>query len=202
MVDVLFFCSFSNGFIMSLITDDMLILVDEQDREIGTAGKTEVHYSGQLHRAFSVFIFTGDGRLLLQRRAGNKYHSAGKWTNTCCSHPRPGEKTEDAAHRRLYEEMGLSCNLIHMFSFTYRAEMKKQIIEHEFDHVFFGVANELPMPNPEEVSAFCYQDMDELAADMQNDPDNYTEWLKICFERVLEAYIKIFPDQQFKYQPK
>jgi isopentenyl-diphosphate delta-isomerase len=120
----------------------------------------------------------------LQRRAGSKYHSAGKWTNTCCSHPRPGEKTEDAAHRRLHEEMGLSCNLIHMFSFTYRAEMQEQIIEHEFDHVFIGMYDGRISPDPMEVKDYCYKSLEEIEATLLSHPQKYTAWFNIAFPRV------------------
>jgi isopentenyl-diphosphate delta-isomerase len=192
MADVRIFCPFPNGYIMSNEFDDLVILVDEGDSEIGTAGKMAVHYSGQLHRAFSVFIFTTDGRLLLQQRALNKYHSGGKWTNTCCSHPRPGEETFAAANRRLQEEMGLTCNLVYMFNFTYRAAIEGQLIEHEFDHVYFGVSDSQPSPNPEEASAYRYIAINDLATDLQERPEQYTEWLKICFERLLEAYGKVF----------
>ncbi len=173
-------------------TEDLVILVDEQDRQIGTAGKMEAHYSGMLHRAFSVFIFTRDGRLLLQQRAAHKYHSGGKWTNTCCSHPRPGEKTIDAALRRLDEEMGLNCAVIPMFSFTYKAQMEQGLIEHEFDHVYFGISDALPVINPEEVSHYRYMEIDELAVGMKVNPDDYTEWLKICFERMRTVYSRVF----------
>lgn len=162
-----------------------MILVDQQDHQIGTMEKMEAHLKGALHRAFSVFIFNSKGELLLQQRALDKYHSAGKWTNTCCSHPRPGELTEDAAHRRLMEEMGMKCKLQYGFSFLYEASFSNDLIEHEYDHVFFGRSDELPEINPSEVAAFKYITLDNLSAELKRSPDQYTEWLKICFDRVM-----------------
>lgn len=165
---------------------ERVILVDKDDNEIGTMPKMEAHLLGKLHRAFSVFIFNEKGELLLQQRAESKYHSGGKWTNTCCSHPRYGEETLDAANRRLKEEMGMTCKLDYVFNFTYHAEMADGLSENEFDHVFFGVSNELPVPDPAEVSAFKYIDMKTLEQDIKINPEIYTEWLKICFDRILE----------------
>ena len=158
----------------------------------GTMEKMEVHQLGLLHRAFSVFIFDKKGELLLQQRALDKYHSAGKWTNTCCSHPAPGEKAIDAAHRRLNEEMGMVCDLHYAFNFIYKADMEHGLVEHEFDHVFFGISDVKPAPEPKEVAAYKYMSMDPLAKDLQLNPGDYTEWLKICFNRVLESYSKTF----------
>src|SRR3954468_18060458 len=132
------------------MTDDV-ILVDEYDNEIGTMPKMEAHLKGKLHRAFSVFIFNAEGDLLLQQRALDKYHSGGKWTNTCCSHPRPGEDTLTAANRRLREEMGMNAELSHAFSFTYQADLLDGLTENEFDHVYFGISDDAPVMNPEEV---------------------------------------------------
>jgi isopentenyl-diphosphate delta-isomerase len=136
---------------MSLATTDQsehVVLVDAFDNDIGTMGKMEAHQVGALHRAFSVFVFNSSGELLLQRRAIDKYHSGNLWTNTCCSHPRAGEPTLDAAHRRLREEMGMACDLTDMFSFTYRTEFDDGLIEHEIDHVFVGYSDEAPNPVP------------------------------------------------------
>lgn len=165
-----------------------VILVDKNDQPIGTMPKLEAHLKGQLHRAFSIFIFNSAGELLLQQRALDKYHSGGKWTNTCCSHPRPGELTSDAANRRLKEEMGMACELNPVFSFSYCAEVENGLIENEYDHVYFGSTNALPNPNPEEVADFKYMPMEALALDLQKNNEEYTEWLKICFEQVMTAY--------------
>ena len=163
---------------------EQVILVDADDNAIGTMNKLEAHLQGKLHRAFSVFIFNDKGELLLQQRAIDKYHSGGKWTNTCCSHPRLGEDTIDAAHRRLKEEMGMVCDLQYAFNFTYKAALLNGIQEHEYDHVYFGSCDEQPEPNPAEVAAFKYMSMDALAQDIKANPDLYTEWLKICFKQV------------------
>ncbi len=169
-----------------------VILVDDQDNPIGLMPKMEAHVLGRLHRAFSVFVFNSKGELLLQQRAYDKYHSGGQWTNTCCSHPRSGEETIDAAKRRLMEEMGMQCAISHIFSFQYKAEVSEGIIENEFDHVFFGVSDNLPEINPSEVSAYKYVDMNTLGDELKRNPDTYSAWLNICFVRVMEYYVKIF----------
>jgi len=154
--------------------------------------KMEAHRLGLLHRAFSVFIFNKKGELLLQQRALDKYHSGGKWTNTCCSHPNPGEETLDAAHRRLNEEMGMECELHYAFNFIYQAGFEDGISEHEFDHVFWGISDGVPIPEPMEVAAFKFMSMENLAQDLKLNPGQYTAWLKICFDRVMERYHQIF----------
>jgi isopentenyl-diphosphate delta-isomerase len=166
---------------------EQVILVDREDNVLGTMDKMDAHVLGKLHRAFSVFIFNDKGELLLQQRAIEKYHSGGKWTNTCCSHPRFGEDTLSAAHRRLQEEMGMECNLQYAFNFTYKAELLQGIEEHEYDHVYFGLSNALPVPDPSEVSAYKYLSMEALAKDIKMNPSDYSEWLKICFEEVQES---------------
>ncbi|TKC09955.1 isopentenyl-diphosphate Delta-isomerase [Pedobacter polaris] len=167
---------------------DNVILVDQNDKEIGSMSKMQAHLSGTLHRAFSIFIFNKKGQLLLQQRALGKYHSGGKWTNTCCSHPRIGEKTIIAANRRLQEEMGMECDLIYGFSFLYKADVKDGLLEHEYDHVYFGSSDDKPTLNPDEVSAYKYIDLDILVEDLRLHPDLYTEWLKISFDQVLAIY--------------
>ncbi|WP_316788605.1 isopentenyl-diphosphate Delta-isomerase [Pedobacter frigoris] len=169
-----------------------VILVDLNDNEIGIMPKMEAHLEGKLHRAFSIFIFNANGELLLQQRAFDKYHSGGKWTNTCCSHPRQGEETIDAAHRRLMEEMGMNAELRHVFSFTYRADLMDGISEYEFDHVFFGVSDELPVVNTNEVASYQYIGMETLLEELNTYPEKYTAWLKICFSRVMNNYNQIF----------
>lgn len=172
--------------------NECVILVDKEDNEIGTMPKMEAHIKGELHRAFSIFIFNKDGELLLQQRAHDKYHSGGKWTNTCCSHPRKGETTLEAAHRRLSEEMGLKSDLSHAFSFLYYAEVTEGVIENEYDHVFFGLSDDPPVINTEEVAAYRYVTLDDLITEISDQPGNFTEWLKICFEKVRECHSKIF----------
>ena len=164
-----------------------LVLVNDRDEEIGTMGKQEVHEKGLLHRAFSVFIFNGKGELLLQQRALTKYHSAGLWTNTCCSHPRPGEPVKAAAQRRLKEEMGLEADLDHKFSFIYRAEFDNGLIEHEFDHVFFGRSDAIVSPDPEEVAQWRPITIDALDEMLRTESQRFTAWLIDCWPRVKEA---------------
>lgn len=171
---------------------EYVILVDAEDNELGKMPKMEAHLEGKLHRAFSIFIFNSKGQLLLQQRALDKYHSGGKWTNTCCSHPRPGEETLDAAHRRLEEEMGMRAELKHVFSFTYMADLLDGISEYEFDHVFFGLSDELPVINTAEVASYEYMDMKVLAHELSGYPEKYTAWLKICFARVVNSYNEMF----------
>src|SRR5690349_17076045 len=130
--------------------EEYLILVDEQDHEIGTEEKLKTHRDAKLHRAFSIFIFNKKGQLLLQRRALSKYHSGGLWTNTCCGHPRPGENIDKAAHRRLQEEMGFDCNMKDVFRFTYKAPLDHGLTEHEVDHVFIGTCDAQPKLNHDE----------------------------------------------------
>lgn len=167
------------------------MIVNTSGRTIGTMDKMAAHKSGMLHRAFSVFVFNSKGQLLLQQRAFDKYHSGGLWTNTCCSHPKLGEFTLDAAHRRLQEEMGMDCELTELFQFSYRHEFENGLIENEYDHVFMGVSDELPLPNPAEVAGFKYMDTDLLLFELFEQPDQYTAWFKICLEQLLEIYYQI-----------
>jgi isopentenyl-diphosphate Delta-isomerase len=166
-----------------------IILVDKNDTPIGESTKEEAHRKGLLHRCFSIFILNDNNELLLQQRALDKYHSPGLWTNACCSHPKPGETTVDAAHRRLQEEMGFDCDLEEIFSFVYRAEFENNLIEHEFDHVFIGYYNGKVSPDASEVNDYKWIDLEVLKKDIKNNPNLYTAWLKICFEKVFE-YIK------------
>ena len=168
--------------------EELVILVDTNDSPIGQMEKLEAHQKGELHRAFSIFIFNTKGELLLQQRALDKYHSGGLWTNTCCSHPRPGEDNLAAANRRLKEEMGMKANLTPAFSFTYRAEFESGLIEHEYDHVFFGKSDLLPVINKEEVEQYKYINLDTLKQELLLYPDQYTPWLKICLEKVIEQF--------------
>lgn len=162
-----------------------VILVDSNDVELGTMEKMEAHRNGgTLHRAFSVFVFNTKGELLLQRRAHHKYHSGGLLTNTCCSHPRPGETVREAGNRRLREEMGMECKLVELFSFEYKAELDSGMTEWELDHVLLGLSDVHPVINPEEVDEYLYMPLDEIDMDIKENPNNYTEWFKICFERV------------------
>jgi len=167
-----------------------VILVDERDIAIGVMEKMEAHRKGALHRAFSIFLFNAKGEMLLQRRALAKYHSPGLWTNTCCSHPMQGESVEVAADRRLREEMGMTCTMYKAFDFIYKAELENHLIEHEFDHVFFGTTNEPPVINPEEVSEWKWIPVYDVYIDVQLNPARYTEWFKIALPEVM-AHVKL-----------
>lgn len=166
---------------------ERVLLVDSRDNVIGEAPKLQAHREGKLHRAISVFLFDHEGRILLQRRAAGKYHSAGLWSNACCTHPRPGESTWVAALRRLREEMGIESDLHFRFSFLYRAELDGGLIEHEVDHVFTGVTSSEPLPDPVEVSDWRWIESDELIAELAAKPDNFTAWFPLALERVLGA---------------
>lgn len=166
--------------------ETQLVLVNEQDEPMGLMEKMEAHRKGLLHRAFSVFVFNKEGSLLLQRRAISKYHSGGLWTNTCCSHPFPGESNKEAANRRLKEEMGFDTELEKIFHFTYRKELDNELTEHEFDHVFVGHYDGEIVPNPEEVCEFAYISIDKIAARLSSHPQEFTVWFHIAFPKVQE----------------
>ena len=171
--------------------DEYVILVDTRDREIGVMEKMEAHRKGFLHRAFSVFIFNDKGQMLLQQRAGVKYHSGGLWTNACCSHPRKDEETRAAAERRLIEEMGMNVPLRKLFSFIYMTPLDNELTEHEYDHVFIGFSNEDPVVNKDEVESFRWAFPDQVRSELTNGQPVYTEWFKICFDELMNHYHKI-----------
>jgi isopentenyl-diphosphate Delta-isomerase len=156
-----------------------VILVDSEDQAIGRMGKMEAHEKGLLHRAFSILIFNEKGEMLLQQRAAEKYHSPGLWTNACCSHPRPNESNLDAAYRRLKEEMGMQTSMEEIFKFTYRAELEDGLIEHEIDHVFYGISNENPNINLDEVMDYKWIDFLELQNHIALYPEKYTAWFNL-----------------------
>ena len=168
---------------------ERVILVDKDDTPQGTMEKMEAHEKGVLHRAFSVFIFNSNGEMLLQQRAFSKYHSGGLWTNTCCSHPREGEATIEAAHRRLQEEMGFDCEIKKAFDFIYKKELDKGLTEHELDHVFIGEFEGEFCFNPEEVNAVVYMPVKEVLNEVAQAPENYTEWFKICLSEVIKRLL-------------
>lgn len=167
--------------------EEKVILVDTSDRQIGTAEKLQAHRDGLLHRAFSIFVLNSQGQLLLQKRAKHKYHSGGLWTNTCCSHPRNEETTLLAAHRRLQEEMGFDCELRELFSFVYQAKLDNELTEYEFDHVFVGYSDRQPILNPEEAEDWQWIDLKVLQADIREQPESYTYWLRDCYDRFISA---------------
>jgi isopentenyl-diphosphate delta-isomerase len=156
-----------------------VILVDEQDNEMGIMEKMEAHQKGVLHRAFSVLLFNAKSEILLQKRSANKYHSAGLWTNTCCSHPKPGEKIEDAVRRRLQEEMGINAQPKYLYKFVYRAELGNNLIEHELDYVFTAQFNGEPEVNSDEVEQWKYVTLPGVKNDVLQNPDAYTYWFRL-----------------------
>ena len=157
-----------------------VILVDAEDNAIGTADKLEAHRAGRLHRAFSVFIFNDRGEMLLQQRAGGKYHSGGLWSNACCSHPGPGETTGSAARWRLQEEMGFTCPIEHVSEMVYRTAVGGGLIEYEYDHLFVGRWNGRPDPDPAEVADWRWVSMEELEAEIARDPRRFTYWFRVA----------------------
>lgn len=167
---------------------DQVVLVDELDNELGFMEKMEAHRSEALHRAFSIFLFDKNGRMLLQQRAMNKYHSPGLWTNTCCSHPMPGESLHTAANRRLMEEMGIQTKLEMAFNFIYKAKLDQGLTEHELDYVFVGKFDGEVYPNSIEVSNYLYEEVDKIQEGLKNKPDQYTVWFNIAFPKVMNWY--------------
>ena len=163
---------------------EQVVLVDEHDNEVGTMEKIEAHEKALLHRAFSIFVFNDAGQMMLQKRALSKYHSPGLWTNTCCSHPRPGESLEEATRRRIAEEMGFECKMHEVFSFIYKAAFDHGLTEHELDHVFMGLHNGDPLINPDEVEEWKWIDVDDLLKDIDQFPDKYTVWFKIAVKEM------------------
>jgi len=168
--------------------EEHVILVDEQDNQLGLMPKMEAHEKAVLHRAFSVFIFNSDGDLMLQQRAAHKYHSPLLWTNTCCSHQRDGESNIEAGKRRLLEEMGFSTELKEVFSFIYKAPFDNGLTEHELDHVMVGYFDGVPEVNPEEVASFKWMSLKAIKEDIELHPNLYTAWFKIIFK---ESYSKL-----------
>jgi len=165
-----------------------VILVDENDSEIGIMEKLEAHQKGLLHRAFSIFILNSKNEILLQKRANTKYHSPGLWSNTCCSHPQPNQSLISSAQLRLKDEMGMIAEIKPMFSFIYKVPFDNGLWEHEYDHVFIGISDDKPIINSNEVEDYKYVSIEWLNTDIEKNPENYTSWLKICFNKFISAY--------------
>ena len=168
--------------------EENVILVNENDEQLGLMPKMEAHEKARLHRAFSVFVFNDKEELLLQQRTSNKYHSPTLWTNTCCSHQRDGETNIEAGKRRLQEEMGFVCDLKEVFWFVYKAPFDNGLTEHELDHVMVGYFNGDPEINKEEVKSYKWMTLKDVKTDIKKHPDYYTEWFKIIFK---ESYKKL-----------
>lgn len=163
--------------------EERVILVNELDEQIGTMPKMEAHEKALLHRAFSVFVMNDKGETMLQQRAAHKYHSPLLWTNTCCSHQRVGESNIQAGKRRLQEEMGFKTELKELFSFIYKAPFDNGLTEHELDHVMMGYGNDAPKINPDEVADWKWMKPEAIKVDMLDNPDRYTAWFKIIFDK-------------------
>lgn len=161
---------------------EKVILVDEEDNAIGTMDKMEAHRQGVLHRAFSVLLFNSQGQVLLQKRARKKYHSGGLWTNTCCSHPQPGESLGDATRRRLKQEMGIDVEPQFAYKFIYKTNLDRNLIENELDHVYIGTFDGVPAINTEEVDEWKFMDVATLRMDMKRNPDLYTYWFRLIID--------------------
>jgi isopentenyl-diphosphate delta-isomerase len=169
-----------------------VILVDTHDNPVGQMEKMAAHLTGELHRALSILVFNSAGDILLQQRAFSKYHTPGLWSNTACSHPRAGEDSLQAATRRLGEEMGFTTELKKSFDFIYKAHFDNGLIEHEFDHVFFGTFDGVPVINPEEANAFKWINLTDLIEDMRSTPEHYTVWFRIIMEKMEDRFPELF----------
>lgn len=163
--------------------EELVVLVNHNDEQIGLMPKLEAHEKAMLHRAFSVFVMNDENEIMLQQRAADKYHSPLLWTNTCCSHQRDGESNLEAGKRRLKEEMGFETPLKELFSFIYKAPFDNGLTEHEFDHVMIGYYNEEPVINKEEVESWKWMSIEDIKQDMIKAPQVYTEWFKIIFDK-------------------
>ncbi len=167
--------------------DEYINLVNSKGLRIGSVEKLQAHVTGNLHEAFSIFVFNQQGKLLLQKRALHKYHSAGLWTNTCCSHASVGESLNEAVHRRLKQEMGFDCPLKEVATFSYKTtNLASNLIENEYDHIFVGTVDHIEVvPNPDEVCQYKWIDLDSLRNDIKKNPADYTSWFKIILSKNL-----------------
>ena len=170
--------------------EELVVLVDQADQVVGTGEKLLVHLRGDLHRAFSIFIFNSSGELLLQQRNREKYHTPGLWSNTCCSHPRPGEELGSAARRRLWEEMGFTCKLREIFSCYYKLQLDKNLIEHEHDHIFIGFFDGKPQPDPAEVANWRWLTLEKIYGEMKKSPSLFTPWFALIMQNYASQLYK------------
>ncbi|MEM9668022.1 MAG: isopentenyl-diphosphate Delta-isomerase [Pseudomonadota bacterium] len=177
---------------VSVDAQEQIILVDETDQQIGIGGKLETHRLGLLHRAFSIFVFDEYDRVLIQKRAKEKYHSGGLWANTCCGHPRPGETVRDAAHRRLHEELGFQTDLSFGFISRYKADLDHGMTENELVHVFAGKSINAPIPEPTEVEDVTYADLEALQSGSGGIRQNQqTVWLRHYLDNHFEQLLRL-----------
>lgn len=172
--------------IFVIMEEEKVVLVDLHDQQFGIMGKMEAHEKAVLHRAFSIFILNSNKELLLQQRAFSKYHSPGLWTNTCCSHQREGESNLEAGNRRMMEEMGMTVPLQELFTFIYKASFENGLTEHELDHVMLGFSDEDPNINIDEVASFKWMSLEALKKDLVKNPNDYTVWFAIIFDRFFQ----------------
>ena len=180
---------------------DLVVPVDESghplpdtDGQPRTMDKLQAHQEGTLHLAVSVFIFNSNHELMLQKRAADKYHTPDRWTNTCCTHPFPGEPPAETAQRRLKEEMGLSVPLTEAFTFHYCADVG-ELVEHEYDHVFIGFSDDGPTPDAAEVSDWKWIGQDELDIEVVERPETVTPWLGLVYAKAFQMAAKANPTQ-------
>lgn len=169
------------------VIEERVIVVDENDVQLGTETKMAAHRKGVRHRAFSIFVFNERGELLLQQRAGTKYHSRSLWSNTCCGHPRPDESVTAAAHRRIREEMGFDCPLGEVLVVAYEARLEDGMIENEIDHILVGEWEQDPDPDPTEAQAWRWTDLRTLTEDLQRAPERYTAWFSTILEQLMRS---------------
>ncbi|HRP01866.1 MAG TPA: isopentenyl-diphosphate Delta-isomerase [Candidatus Kapabacteria bacterium] len=167
-----------------MIPNNKIALVDEDDNIIAYEDKLIVHRDGLLHRAFSILVFNDIGEILLQRRALHKYHSAGLWSNTCCSHLPENSEMKEIIHTRLNEEMGFDCELEFQFKFTYKVIFNNGLTEYETDHLYFGYFNSVPNVNPEEAMGWMWISYEKLEEWIKTSPEEFTYWFKEIFKRL------------------
>jgi isopentenyl-diphosphate delta-isomerase len=169
---------------------EQLILVDDQDRELGFKAKTDCHMGkGVLHRAFSIFVFNSDNELLLQQRSPSKMLWPGYWSNTCCSHPRRGEEMDDAVTRRLEQELGFTCPLEYLYKFKYHAQFGAVGAEHELCSVYFGRYDGAVDVNVNEIAAWRFVGVEALERELKVAPDTFTPWFKMEWVHIKANYL-------------
>ncbi len=170
----------------------MVILINESNIETGFIDKRKAHQESLLHRSVAVFIFNSMGRLMIQQRSPLKTTSPGLWSTTCQTHPYPGEKTVNAAHRRLQEEMGFDCSFYHSFIFKFKASFGDDLNENEISQMFIGISNQLPLINPREVNAYKLLSLHEIKDDLSLYPEKYTKWFRLVFDQLFKTYYSLF----------
>lgn len=181
--------------ILDKVQEERLILVDEHDNKVGVGTKMQVHRQGALHRAFSVFVFDNQGRLMLQQRASSKYHSGGLWTNSCCGHPRPDESDLAASTRRLSEEMGFTCQLSEVDQILYRVDVSNGLVENEYNHTFTGSFNQVPALNPDEAEGWKWIGVAEVFTAVRQHPQQFTAWFKVILAHFGQQTIQQWADR-------